>query len=659
MPRILLLLLASAVLAGASAGPASAAWTGVSDLAPANPPGRAAGPPSIAVAPDGTAYAAFQRFDGANLRVAVAIRVPGGGFGAAQDLSPAGKDSFSPALAVDRQGNATVAWLQGPDFTIQARLKPTGGDFTAPTTVSATGVTTAPAVAAGDNGAAAITWGRNTGGQVRRVEVATRAAGDATFGAPLFASPDAGTGLCQTPRVAMDAAGDVAALWTRRTSAAGDFHVESAVKAAGAAAFQPFETRGSLTGDSLCNTALQMTPGGKVTAIWDHREVGATPYVAFADRSAPFATGAWSAFTKLSNLAVGSTEPTLAVDDAGNAGATWLAGGQIVSAFRGAGAFSAPPKPLSGATTLKGEALAASPNGDMMAAYVGDSNGNDAIFSARRRLGTEFGDVLPVAVTPPGGGAATLDSPRIALDDQGNAFAVWIRTAGGASSAQVSAFDPVPPAITAANVPAAGSSGVPVTLSAAAVDRMSAPSLRFDFGDGSSAAGAAVEHIYGQPGEYTVTITATDAAGNAAAVTRAIHVAQGPVVGGSGGGPETNGPGRVLAAASASWDRLRNGRTRMKTLVVSELAGPEVVKLVCKGKGCRHGVNKTVRKHGKNVSFTKQVKGMTLRPKASLTITVTRPGFVSRVISYTMVSKRDPKKATRCQAPGAKKLGSC
>ena len=651
MPRILVLFLASAVLAAASAAPASAAWTGVSDLAPANAANHPAGPPSVAVAPDGTAFAAFQRYDGANLRVAVAMRLPGGGFGASRDLSPAGKDAFSPAVAVDRQGNATLAWLQGPDFTIQARLKPAGGDWTEPTTLSLTGVTTAPAVAVGDNGAAVVAWGRATGGQVRRVEAATRAAGDAAFGAPLFASPDAGTGLCQAPRVAMDAAGDVAVLWTRRTSQAGDFHVESAVKAAAAAAFQPFETRSPLTGDSLCNTSIQMTPGGRVTAIWDYREGVAPSYVAFADRSAPFAIGAWAPFTKLSNLAVVSSEPTLALDDAGNAGATWLAGGQIVSAFRGAAAFS-PPKPLSGATTLRGEAVAASPNGDMLAAYVGTSNGNDAIFSARRRPGTEFGDLLPVAVTSPGG---RLDSPDIALDDQGNAFAVWQRTVNGESTAQVSAFDPVPPAIIAANVPGSGFSGVPASMAAAAVDRMSAPDVSFDFGDGSSASGGAVEHIYGQPGDYTVTVTATDAAGNASAVTRPIHVAQGPIAGGN----EPKGPNRVLAAAAASWDRLRNGRTKMKTLVVNELAGPEVVKLVCKGKGCRRGVNRTVRRHGKSVSFTKQVKGMTLRPQATLTITVTRPGFVSRVISYTMVNKRDPKKATRCQAPGAKRPGSC
>ncbi len=653
MPRLIVLLLALAAFAGASARPASAAWSPVADLAAANPAGKPVGAPSLAVAPDGTAFAAFQHFDGANLRAAVAMRTPGGGFGAVRDLSPAGADAFNPAVAVDRQGNATLAWLQGPDLKIQARFKPGGADWTDPITLSAATTVTGPVIATGDNGAAVVAWGRRVHDQVTRVEAAVRAAGDVAFGPPLFASPDAGTGLCQAPRAAMDSAGDIALLWTRRTSMNGDFHVESAVKAAGAAAFQPFETRSSLTGEALCNTSIQMTPDGRVTAIWDHRDGAAPSYVAFADRGAPFATGAWAPFTRLSNPAVSSSEPTLALDAAGNAGAIWLAGGQIVSAFRTAGGAFSAPKPLSGATTLKGEAVAASPNGDMMAAYVGASNGNDAIFSARRRTGTEFGDVLGVAATPPGGAVAQLDSPRIALDDQGNAFAVWQRTAGGATTAQVSAFDPVPPAITAASVPGSAFSGVPVTMSAAAADRMSAPALRFDFGDGSSADGGAVEHIYGQPGDYTVTVTATDAAGNASSTTRPVHVGQGPILGGN------HGPNRVLAAASASWDRLRNGRTRMKTLVVNELAGPEVVKLVCKGKGCRRRASRTVRKHARSVSFTKQVRGMTLRPKATLTVTVTRPGFVSRVIAYTMVNKRDPKKTTRCRAPGAKRLGSC
>jgi hypothetical protein len=335
MPRILVLLLASAVLAGASVSPASAAWSGVADLAPANAANHPVGAPSLAVAPDGTAFAGFQRYDGANLRAAVAMRVPSGGFGAVRDLSPAGKDAFSPAVAVDRQGNATLAWLQGPDFTIQARFRPIGGDWTEPTTLSGTGVsrprrspwaTTAPRSWSGDGTPAA------TSGASSR----DRAAGDAAFERRcpprlMRASACARARAWRwTPRAT------VAAIWTRRTTMGGAYRVETAVKAVGAAVFQPSETRSAQTGDAGCNTDIRMTPGGRVTAIWDHRDAAdAKFYVAVADRSAPFTTP-WSGQAKISTLTVDSTEPVVALDDAGNAGATWLASGQIVLAFRAA-----------------------------------------------------------------------------------------------------------------------------------------------------------------------------------------------------------------------------------------------------------------------------------------------------------------------------------
>jgi hypothetical protein len=48
-----------------------------------------------------------------------------------------------------------------------------------------------------------------------------------------------------------------------------------------------------------------------------------------------------------------------------------------------------------------------------------------------------------------------------------------------------------------------------------------------------------------------------------------------------------------------------------------------------------------------------------LKPKAVLSITASRPGFITRTISYTMVKHKDPRKTTRCLPPGAKKPTSC
>jgi hypothetical protein len=138
--------------------PASADWVAPVDLAPANPVNKPVGRPSVAMARDGTAFVAFLRYDGANLRTGVAVRSPGGGFGPVRALSPAGQDAFSPTIAVDRQGNATIAWMQGPAFNVQARFRPAGGDWGEAAPLTAGQIHSGPSLAVGDNGGAVVAW---------------------------------------------------------------------------------------------------------------------------------------------------------------------------------------------------------------------------------------------------------------------------------------------------------------------------------------------------------------------------------------------------------------------------------------------------------------------------------------------------------------------
>ena len=51
--------------------------------------------------------------------------------------------------------------------------------------------------------------------------------------------------------------------------------------------------------------------------------------------------------------------------------------------------------------------------------------------------------------------------------------------------------------------------------------------------------------------------------------------------------------------------------------------------------------------------------GMVLKPKAMLSITASRTAFITRTIGYTMIKHKDPRKTTRCLAPGAKKTTAC
>lgn len=202
-------------------------------------------------------------------------------------------------------------------------------------------------------------------------------------------------------------------------------------------------------------------------------------------------------------------------------------------------------------------------------------------------------------------------------------------------SVQLAAFDPVAPDITAIDVPATATAGQAVTMSAAATDRVSGTTVHFDFGDGGGADATSAQHVYGAAGTFTVTVSATDAAGNAASTTRSVVVAPAPAVPGGGGsgaggnganaGGGVAGPKRLTSSATLTWDRLSDGRTRLTTLVIEGLRGPETVKLRCvggKAKGCRAKARATVKKHARQVKLTKYLAGMTLRPGAQLVVTV-------------------------------------
>ena len=65
-------------------------------------------------------------------------------------------------------------------------------------------------------------------------------------------------------------------------------------------------------------------------------------------------------------------------------------------------------------------------------------------------------------------------------------------------------------------------------MAAAASDRVSPVSLSWSFGDGGIATGGAVAHAFGSPGAYTVTTTATDAAGNRTSQTHPVLIAAKP-----------------------------------------------------------------------------------------------------------------------------------
>jgi hypothetical protein len=175
---------------------------------------------------NGTAIAVWARFDGSNQRIQAAVRPSGGSFGAPVTLSGAGQDAFEPQVEMDSSGDALVVWTRFDGGVpnrprIQAAWRPAGGSFGAVQTLSnsTNDANTAQASLDGSGNATVVWLSGSTG--TFRIQAA-QATNLGTFGTPVTLS-DAGRDAFDAD-VAAEPGGAVA-VWTRTDGA--NFRIEA------------------------------------------------------------------------------------------------------------------------------------------------------------------------------------------------------------------------------------------------------------------------------------------------------------------------------------------------------------------------------------------------------------------------------------------------
>ena len=94
----------------------------------------------------------------------------------------------------------------------------------------------------------------------------------------------------------------------------------------------------------------------------------------------------------------------------------------------------------------------------------------EAVFRPAGGAWPDPATIPPTALSAPGADIGLGDGPSLTMDGLGNAVATWTR----GSVIQAAAFDAAPPAFTAVNVPATGTTGQPVAASATTLDTWSA-----------------------------------------------------------------------------------------------------------------------------------------------------------------------------------------
>ena len=529
-----------AAVGGPAVAPAAAAgW-----LAPVGVSQSAGSGPQVAVDHVGDVVVAWTRNDGSNAIVQAAVRPAGGAFSAPVDLSAAGEDASAPSVAIDAAGDAVVVWTRsdGSNTIVQASSRPAGGAFSVPVDLSDAGRdASSPQVAMDAAGDAVAVWTRFNGGNTI-VQAARRFAGSPTFfgGTDVSASGQNAVG----PHVAMNHDGDAIVLWTQGSA------VQVASSLSGSEfSWPPVDV--TAAPESGSGAGVGIADDGSAVAVWKRWQV-VNGQVELTVRGAiREGHGAFGAPVDLSSEPVGGGQVGLAVNGAGRAIVVW-------EQFTGSTAASI----LGVAERAPGASFAAAQDLDpdcWTPRVALDGSGGATIVCRKWDAGAGVITTQAFTRSAPGPFATPARittsgeegyNAAVATDAQGDAVAVY-----EADVIRAAVHDVTPPVLSGVIVPATATAGTPVAMSAKASDTWSPATMTFAFGDGTTATGNSVSHAYEAAGTYTVTVTATDAAGNAAMAQRTVTAVAGPAgVGdppsGASGTPDTNG-GATPPAADA------------------------------------------------------------------------------------------------------------
>ncbi len=449
---------------------------------------------------------------GAGHPVQVATRPPLGSFSPALTVSPAGENR-APQAAEDAAGDATVVWYSLGTSDLVEAATVTDGMPSAPVTLSEAGKEAFfPAVAMNDRGDTVVAWARREGSSVI-VQASFRPAGG-SFGAPLNLS--SGGAVIESPRVAIDDAGDATVVWDRNGA-----HevVEEATRAAATGSFSKPAVL-SNEAEPAIHPFVAMNAEGDTAVTWTAFN-GTVEIVQVAVR---LAAGTFDKAVGVSAEGANAEFPQVALDGQGNPGVVWTR--EFVLQYVAgtpAGTFGTVQ---SLAFLSWAPSIAEDPAGDTLVSYANVQS--NSAFAVLRPAEGRFGEpqeVSPVGQTVSPNGESDEQGLNAAMDTGGDGV-VGFTIEGGENLLEESLLDAGGPTLENVSIPTAATAGAPVSFSVAPVDQVDpAPGVSWSFGDASTASGNTVTHTFANPGTYSVSVTANVAPGDSATRTTTIAVA--------------------------------------------------------------------------------------------------------------------------------------
>ena len=286
--RVLPVGLLAAIVSVVFAAPAVAAptWLAPTELSAG---GHDASEPAVAMDEAGETVAVWQRQSESEIGEVVqgSTRSPGHAFSAPFELAAA---SSEPALAMTPSGEAVAVWrhfdlAEAGDYEVQAAYRAPGGGFSTPLDVANTPNSAIPQdiqVAVDASGDTAVVWTQQEPGATSVVKASVRPAGGAfTTPSTISPTPVVSGHSARDPRVGIDAAGEVVAVWTYEKTSEEDV-VQTARAPLSGGFSEPVEL--SPSGRSI-SPAIAISPGGEATAAWSRSN--GTDYVVEVATASP------------------------------------------------------------------------------------------------------------------------------------------------------------------------------------------------------------------------------------------------------------------------------------------------------------------------------------------------------------------------------------
>lgn len=395
-----------------------------------------AGPYSPAVAANGNTLVASWAHD---TGLSMKRYLGGSGWNAAQSSS-VGRFISSPQLAIDPQGTSHSVWVE-PDST-RTSLKgiryTSAGVFSAEEAVETdnSGSVADPRIATDASGNVFAVWRYRVGIGPMSVWANRYVAGGGWETArridTALTTEDA-----KDPEIAVDAAGNALALWIQEV-AAGD-ETWSSTYTVGTGWGTPVKVES--TPDSIDLIALGMNARGEAVAVAQIRS--STEVIVTVRRSVP---GGWSEPVRLDTAQIANVDDVgVAVDAAGNALVVWneeIIGGYETwsSRYTASGGWS-PAVRIAAAAGSYYLDLAMDKAGNALAVWTTYDAANVSHIAASRYIvGQGWSGA---AVIDLGGADTTVQEPRVAIDGDGNAVAVWAQydVNLGATTIQAARFE--------------------------------------------------------------------------------------------------------------------------------------------------------------------------------------------------------------------------